>query len=111
MELALEDLADGEGFVDGRVFWGEEGWGGGGVGEEGGWGGGVGTWGGIGEVEVEVEVGLVDGVAEVAVDEVVEELFLDGGGDEGGEDEEAWGGCQLGCCGVGVSGLPGRRGW
>lgn len=39
---------------------------------------------------MEVEVGLVDGVAEVAVDHGVEEVRLDGGGDEGGEDEEAW---------------------
>jgi hypothetical protein len=39
---------------------------------------------------VEVEVGLVDGVAEVAVDEVREEGFLDRGGDERGDDEQAW---------------------
>lgn len=38
---------------------------------------------------MEVEVCLVDGVAEVAVDHGVEEVSLDGGGDEGREDEEA----------------------
>ena len=65
--------------MDGGVFGGEGGGGGGGVGEEGG-GGGGGL--GVGEVVVEVEVGLVDGVAEVAVDEVGEEGFLDRGGDE-----------------------------
>lgn len=38
---------------------------------------------------MEVEVCLVDGIAEVAVDHGVEEVSLDGGGDEGGDDEEA----------------------
>jgi hypothetical protein len=78
VQLALEDLFDGEGFVNGGVF-GREGHGGGGrVGEE----GGAVFGGGIGEVEVEVEVGLVDWVAEVAVDEVLEERLLDLGRDE-----------------------------
>jgi hypothetical protein len=35
-----------------------------------------------------VEVGLVDWVAQVAVDEVFEEDLLDLGRDEGGDDEE-----------------------
>jgi hypothetical protein len=39
---------------------------------------------------VQVEVGLVDWVAEVAVDEVFEEDPLDFGRDEGGDDEKAW---------------------
>lgn len=37
-----------------------------------------------------MEVGLVVGDAEVAVDEVVEEDLLDFWGDEGGDEEEAW---------------------
>lgn len=39
---------------------------------------------------MEVEVSLVDGVAEVAVDEVAKEDFLDFWGNERREDEEAW---------------------
>lgn len=67
--------------MDGWVFGGEGGgWGCWGIGEERGGGrGGIGLGGGwrVGEVVVEVEVGLVDRVAEVAVDEVVEEVSLD----------------------------------
>jgi hypothetical protein len=37
-----------------------------------------------------MEVGLVGWVAEVAVDEVAEEDLLDFGGNEGGNDEQAW---------------------
>lgn len=40
---------------------------------------------------MEVEVCLVGWVAEVAVDHCVEEVGLDGGGDEGRDDEEACG--------------------
>jgi hypothetical protein len=43
----------------------------------------------VGKVVVEVEVSLVDGVAEVAVDEAVEEGSLDGGREERGDDEQA----------------------
>ena len=60
------------------------------MGEEGGGGGGGGGRGGVREVVVEMEVGLVGWVAEVAVDEVAEEDLLDFGGNEGGNDEQAW---------------------
>jgi hypothetical protein len=83
VELALEGLLDGERLVDGGILGLEANGGVGGVGEE----GGV-VWG-VGEVVVEVKVGLVVGLAEVAVDEVAEEDLLDFGGNDGGDEEEA----------------------
>ena len=85
MQLAVEDLLDGEGAMDRWVLGRKSDRGGWVVAEE----GDVPVvlvWGGIGEVEVEMEVGLVSRLAEVAVDETTEEKFLDGWGDEGGED-------------------------
>jgi len=78
--------------MDGGVLGGELCGGVGRVGEEGGLAGGWGGWG-IGEVVVEVEVGLVVGLAEIAMDEVSEEDLLDLGGDDGGDEEEALGVC------------------
>lgn len=88
MELAFQDLLDGEGFVDlgvlgfeldGRVW---------GVGEEGGIAVVVGGW--VGEVVVGMEVGLVLGVAEISVEEVSQEYLLDLGRDDGGDEQEAY---------------------
>lgn len=89
MELAFEDLLDGEGFVDLGVFGFElDGrvWG---VGEEGGVVVAVRGW--VGEVVVGMEVGLVLGVAEISVEEISQEDLLDIGRDDRGDEQEAWG--------------------
>jgi hypothetical protein len=85
MQLAIENLLDGEGAVDGWVLGGESDWRERGVAEK----GDVPVvlvWRGIGEVEMKMKVGLVSGLAEVSVDEAAEDEFLDGWGDEGWED-------------------------
>lgn len=109
MELAFEDLLDGEGFVDLGVFGFEADGGVWGVGEEGGVAVGV-FRGWVGEVVVEMEVGLVLGVAEISVEEVSQEDLLDIGGDDGGDEQEAWGVRDVMCYQCYGGNGPGSRG-